>query len=170
MILWSQPLFSNKLKSTDHPPIFLNDIEVKRVNCHKHLGLILDSKLSFTKHISEKIATARKGIGIIKHLSPYLPLKSRDQIFKMHIRPHVDYCDFIYHIPIKSRETNNFNISRTPNYQMQLLQSTQYQAALAVSGAGKGTNRLKIYDELGWESLGHRRIFRRLTQVYKIMT
>ena len=41
---------------------------------------------------------------------------------------------------------------------------------LAVSGAWKGTSREKIYDELGWESLDLRRIFRRLTQFYKIMT
>ena len=78
-------IFSHKLASLNHPPIYFNGIEVKRVSEHKHLGLILDSKLSFTSHINEKISTARKGIGIIKHLAPYLPLKSRDQIYKMHV-------------------------------------------------------------------------------------
>ena len=53
---------------------------------------------------------------------------------------------------------------------MATFESTQYQAALAVSGAWKGTSRVKIYEELGWESLNHRRMFRRLTQFYKIMT
>ena len=163
-------IFSQKHKSPDHPPIYFNDIEVKRVSDHKHLGLILDSKLSFAKHISEKFATARKGIGIIKHLSSYLPFKSRDQIFKMLVRPHLDYCDTIYHIPVTSRETSDFDSSRTLNYQMNSLESTQYQAALAVSGAWKGTSRIKIYDELGWETLDHRRIYRRLVQFYKIMT
>ena len=162
-------LFSQKKKSPGHPPIYFNDVEVKRVSDHKHLGLTLDSKLSFAKHISEKISTARKGIGIIKHLAPYLPLKSRDQIFKMHIRPHLDYCDMIYHIPVKSKETSVFDSSRTLNYQMSALESTQYQAALAVSGVWKGTSRIKIYDQLGWETLDQRRIFRRLTQFYKIM-
>ena len=70
-------LFSHKSNKPVHP-IYFNDIEVKKVSDHKHLGLILDSKLSFAKHISEKISTARKGIGIIKHLAPYLSLKSRD--------------------------------------------------------------------------------------------
>ena len=162
-------LFTQKHNSPVHPPIYFNDIEVKRVSDHKHLGLILDPKLSFAKHISEKISTARKGIGIIKHLAPYLPLKSRDQIFKMHVRPHLDYCDMIYHIPVKTRETSNFDSSRSLNYQMNSLESTQYQGALAVSGAWKGTSRAKIYDELGWETLDHRRMFRRLTQFYKIM-
>ena len=102
---------------------------------HKHLGLNLDPKLSFIKHITEKIGIARKGIGLIKHLSPYLPLKSRDQIFKMHVRPHLDYCDTIYHIPAKIKEMSNFDSCRTVNYMMKTLESTQYQAALAVSGA-----------------------------------
>ena len=87
----------------------------------------------------------------------------------MHVRPHLGYCDMIYHIPLKTRETDDFGTSRTLNYLMQLLESTQYQAALAVSGVWKGSNRVKLYDELGWDSLDQRRMFRRLTQFYKIM-
>ena len=159
-------LFSCKKLSPDHPPVYFNDIEVTRVDDHKHLGLTLDSKLSFTKHINEKVAIARKGIGVIKHLASYLPLKSRDQLYKMHVRPHLDYCDTIYHIPVIS---NDFDSSLSLNYQMNIIERTQYQAALAVSGAWKGTNRDKIYEELGWETLDQRRFFRRLTQFYKIM-
>ena len=164
--LAEEVLFSYKRQSPQHPPIYFNNNEVKRVNEHKHLGLILDSKLSFTKHINEKVSIARKGIGVIKHLAPYLPLKSRDQIYKMYIRPHLDYCDIIYHTPVIS---NQFDSSLTLNYQMNVLERTQYQAALAVSGAWKGTNKDKIYEELGWETLDQRRFFRRLIQFYKIM-
>ena len=87
-------LFSHKKSKPYHPPLKFNNIEVKRVTEHKHQ--------TFLKHITEKVGIARKGIGIIKHLAPYLPVKSRDQIFKMHVRPHLDYCDMIYHIPIKT--------------------------------------------------------------------
>ena len=132
---------------------------------HKHLGLILDSKLTFVKHINEKIVIARKWIGIIKHLASYLPLKSLDQIFKMHIRPHLDYCDIIFHSSPIRHDTDT---SLTLNYTMSALERTQYQAALAVSGAWKGTNRDKIYEELGWESLNSRRYLRRLVMIYKI--
>ena len=159
-------IFSQKRKAVCHPPIYFNNNEVKRVDDHKHLGLVLDSKLSFTKHINEKIAIARKGIGIIKHLAQYLPLKSRDQIYKMYVRPHLDYCDIIFYIP---EIQSDFDSSLSLNYQMNALESTQYQAALAVSGTWKGTNRDKIYEELGWETLNHRRFFRRLSQFYKIM-
>ena len=39
----------------------------------------------------------------------------------------------------------------------QRLEQTQYSAALAVAGAWRGTNRQRLYEELGWESLYHRR-------------
>ena len=83
----------------------------------------------------------------------------------MFVRPHFDYCDIIYHIP---QIVNPFYSSITLNFLMQSLESTQYQAALAVSGAWNGTNMNKLYDELGWESLSDRRWFRRLIQYFKI--
>ena len=97
-----------------------------------------------------------KCIGVIKYLAPYLPLKTRDQIYKMYVRPHLDYCDIIYHISVIS---NHFDFSQTLNYQMDILERTQYQAALAVSGAWKGTNQYKIDEELEWESLVIRDVF-----------
>ena len=38
-----------------------------------------------------------------------------------------------------------------------------------VTGAWRGTNTDKIYEELGWESLYHRRYYRRMTLFYKIV-
>ena len=187
-------LFSHKRPRT-HPPLFFNGVEVKRVAEHKHLGLILDPLLNFAAHLKEKIAKARKGIGLIKHLRQYLPTNVLDQIYKMHVRSHLDYCDFIYHIPelkkkenrdeegldnyedegsyeIQSAETETVDDGHTKiklNFRMRALESIQYQAALAITGAWKGTNANKLYMELGWESLHHHRCFRRITQFYKIM-
>ena len=67
-------LFSQKHKSPIHPPIFYNGTEITRVDEHKHLGLILVPKLTFIKRIISKSTTAKRNIGILKQLSPYLPL------------------------------------------------------------------------------------------------
>ena len=182
-------LFSHKRKPVVHPPLYFNGVEVKRVSEHKHLGLVLDPLLNFAAHFKEKISKARKGIGLIKHLRTYLPTHVLDQIYKMHVRPHLDYCDFIYHIPelrAKNKANDKFDgieddeinveddtvYSAKPirmNCRMKEIESVQYQAALAVTGAWKGSSREKIYKELGWESLHHRRYFRRITQFFKIM-
>ena len=205
-------LFSHK-KPQAHPPLFFNGVEVKRVNEHKHLGLTLDPKLNFAAHFKEKITKARKAIGLIKHLRQYLPTNVLDQIYKMRVRPHLDYCDFIYHIPKLKKKKNDSDdeCDVSPevsdddddnhaaaaadgddddvaaaaatvddleagrhttcdlNFRMRALESVQYQAALAVTGAWKGTSTSKIYKELGWETLHNRRCFRRITQFYKIM-
>ena len=159
-------IFSCKRTETPHPPLIFQNNLVKRVEYHKHLGLILDSKLSFTRHINEKVNKAKKLIGLIKHLRVYLPLKTLEQIYKLYARPHLDYCDIIYHSPLLNHE---FSSSLSLSYKMNILEKTQYQAALAITGAWKGTNLDKIYEQLGWESLNERRIFRRLTMFFKIM-
>ena len=45
---------------------------------------------------------------------------------------------------------------------MKKVESLQYDAALAVSGAWRGTSREKLYKDLGWESLHARRELRRI--------
>ena len=72
-------LFSCKEVCPNHPQLIFNGSVVKKVNEQKHLGLILDSGLSFKIHLNEKIIKAKKNIGIIKHLSKYLPVKTLNQ-------------------------------------------------------------------------------------------
>ena len=125
----TEMLFSRKRVNQNHPPYLFNNVPVG----HKHLGIILDCKLLFPKH--EKIAKTRKGIDIIRHLSSHTPLDALDQLFKLLVRHLIDYCDIIYHVPVT---TNPFDSSIRLNYSMQYIESTQYQAALAVSGAWLG--------------------------------
>ena len=80
-------LFTNR-KSSNYDPITFENISIQSVDEHKHLGLILDCKLTFEHHIDEKIAIANRGIGVIHRLFKYLPRKSLIQIYKSFIRPH----------------------------------------------------------------------------------
>ena len=94
-------LFSCKKVRSNHPQLLVNGNAVAKVKDQKHLGLILDQKLSFEKHLNEKITKAKKNVGVIKHLSKYLPIKTLDQMYKALVRSHLDYCDIIYHEPSK---------------------------------------------------------------------
>ena len=117
--------------------MFFKNIVVISQEDHKHLGVILDRSLSFAKHIREENAAARKGIGLIRHVSPYVPLHTLDQMYKIFVRPHLDYCDVIYHVP-PHQEPGSYNSSL--NYLMKSIESTQYEAARAVTGTWKGTS------------------------------
>ena len=130
----TEVLFSCKKNSPNHPQLFFNGNAVKRENKQKHLGLILDSGLSFNKHFEEKIIKAKKNIGIIKHLSRFLPLKTLDEMYKILVRSHLDYCDIIYHIPPAINPPPQLP---TFNSLMEKLERDQCQAALAVTGRGR---------------------------------
>ncbi|MEO1917916.1 MAG: reverse transcriptase family protein, partial [Candidatus Thioglobus sp.] len=134
----TEVLFSCKKKSPNHPQLFFNGSAVVKANEQKHLGLILQSGLSFEKHISEKIIKAKKNVGILKHLSKFLPLKSLDQMYKALVRPHLDYCDIIYHIPSIIHQPP---LGVTLNSLMMKVERIQYQAALAITGAWQGSSR-----------------------------
>ena len=69
-------------------------------------------------------------------------------MYKALVRSHLDYCDIIYHEPSKE---NQPPLGVTLTSPMEEIERIQYQAALAVTGAWKGTNLPKVYDEVGWE-------------------
>ena len=85
----------------DHPIILFNNIPVKKVDEHKHLGIMLDSKLSFSSHIKSAISKMSKGIGLLKYLSKYLPGHTLNELYKLYVRRHLDYGNVIHHIPAK---------------------------------------------------------------------
>ena len=147
-------IFSVKKKKPDHPELIFNNIPVARQDYTKHLGVYLDSRLNFSKHIKEAVIKATKGISLLKYLSKYVSRKVLDMCYKLYVRPHLDYGDVIYH----NQRADLMN----------LIEQVQYKAALIVSGCWQGTCRVKLYDELGWESLSERRWARRMTMFYKI--
>ena len=65
-------IFSRKKNATTHPPLFFNNSEIKLSSNQKHLGLTLDSKLSFNEHINDKIHQANKGVGLLRKLQTIL--------------------------------------------------------------------------------------------------
>ena len=146
-------VFSCKRNKPAHPSLKLGSSDIIAKTEHKHLGVILDSKLDFQSHVREGIVKARRGIGMIRYLSGYISREVLNVIYKLHVRPHLDYGDIIYH-----RYDPEMRLTFT-----QKLEQTQYLAALAVTGTWRGTNRQRLFNELGWETLYDRRWYRRLS-------
>ena len=59
-------IFSSKKLEENHPSAFYNNIEVSRTDSQKHLGLVLDNKFTFKKHIKDELNKAYFGVGNIK--------------------------------------------------------------------------------------------------------
>ena len=136
--------------------VYINDLPNELKSSVK---LFADDTSLFTivkQHIDSTIFEINKGISVIKKLRHSLPRKSLMTIYKAFLRPLIDYGDIIYDQP----QNESF---------CEKLESVQYKAALAITGAIQGTSREKIYQELGLESLKSRRWYKRLSCMFKIM-
>ena len=123
--------------------MYFNDITVTQTTVQKHSGMYLDEKLSYNTHIKEKLSNIYKGIGLLRNLSNKLPREGLVTIYKVFIRPHLDYGDIVYDKPDKETFINK-------------IEKAQYDAALAITGAIRSTSQEKLYAELGIESLKFR--------------
>ena len=83
----------------DTPPVYFNILAVANCKSRKHLGLLLDKKVAFDRHVEGMILRANKGIGLITRLRRYLPKKSFSTIYRDFFRPHLDYVDVAYYYP-----------------------------------------------------------------------
>ena len=137
-------IFSRKVSKSNHPSLFFNNSAVAESSIQKHLGMFLDKKLDFREHINHVFSKVSKTIGLLRKFQCILPRLSLLTIYKSFIRPHLDYGDIIY--------DQAYNVLFH-----QKLEQIQYNAALAITGAIRGTSREKLYHELGLESLEQRK-------------
>ena len=89
-------IFSRKINKTDHPPLYFNQNLVKSSSTHKHLRMILDTRLDFNLHLKNIQNKVNKTIGLLCKLQNTLPRTSLITIFKSFIRPRLDYGHIIY--------------------------------------------------------------------------
>ena len=93
----------------------------------------------------------KKTIDLIRKLQNLLPRSAPPHL----VRPHLDYGDILY------------DQARNESFYLKL-ESIQYNACLAITGAIHGSSREKLYQELGFESLQQRRWYRKRCCFYKI--
>ena len=77
------------------------------------------------------------------------------RIYKSFIRPHLDDGEIIY----DQAYTTSFH---------QIIESVQYNLTLAITGAIRGTSKVKLYQELGLETLEKIKWYRKLCCFFKI--
>ena len=118
--------------------------------------MYLDEKLNYNSHIQEKLSKVYKGIGLLRNISNKLPRQAQVTIYKVFIRPHLDYGDILY---------GKLNSKTFINK----IEKGQYDTLLAVTGAIRGTSWEELYAELGIEFLKFRQWFRKLACFYKYL-
>ena len=68
-----QVIFSRKVKNVLHPLLTFNNADVGQARSQKHLGMLLDFKLSFNEHLETVFAKVKRGSVILRKLQTVLP-------------------------------------------------------------------------------------------------
>ena len=76
-------IFSRKKTASLHP--------LKSTQIQKHLGMMLDSNLSYEHRIKSILNKVNKTIGLLRKFQLILPRHSLITIYKTCFRPHLDY-------------------------------------------------------------------------------
>ena len=75
---------------------------IERKSEAKFLGVIVDEKLNWTKHIKTVKSKMCRYVGIMYKIKNLLPLQARMQIFHSFVQSHISYCSLVWGFSSKS--------------------------------------------------------------------
>ena len=145
---------SNKIKKPFHPSLIFDDVHLKEVESHKHLGVIFSSNLSWNQHIDEMISKAYARLGQMRKVKFLLDRNCLQKIYFSFIRPALEYADIIW--------------DNLPEYLSRKIENIQLEAARIVTGGNRMASIAFLYRETGWVLLSKRRENHRLVQFFKM--
>ena len=89
-------LFGFKNIPLGHYPITLDGINLERVKFTKFLGITIDDKLSWSRHITNIGLKVSQGLGILYRLRQHIPLSILHILYQTLILPHLTYCAILW--------------------------------------------------------------------------
>jgi hypothetical protein len=91
-----------KLGSSDFPLYHINGTSISKVDHYRHLGLIIDEKLTFNNHVDKLIIDINRKWSFLKKICPNVDGKVYLTLYRSYILPLIEYCNLAYF-------TNNTN-------------------------------------------------------------
>ena len=85
-----------RLKRTRQPKLYINNTLVDFVHQYKYLGVILDSHLTFNKHLNNIIKITAHKINLLSKIRQYLTEFASITIYKTMILPYFDCGDILF--------------------------------------------------------------------------
>ena len=128
---------------------------LETTDVEKDLGVYIDSKLTFTHHVQQKVNTANKILGYIKHTFRNMDMDTFLMLYKSLVRPHLEFasCTWSPH-----QRFNCDSIERVQRRATRILPQLRHLSY---------TERLQ---QLNLETLEYRRKRADLIETYRIIT
>ena len=84
-----------RAKDLENIQIALNGEVIKKQDCVKYLGVLIDSSLSWEKHISRTRKKCYSGLSQQRRLGS-IPPNLKKQLYNSLVLPHLDYCSVVW--------------------------------------------------------------------------
>ena len=128
--------------------------KIHNVDYEKDLGVIFDTKLNFSKHISTKVKLANRNLGIISKTFTFMDPEMFLTLYKSLVRPHLEYASVIWSPKFKKDKIVIENVQRRATRLVQSLKTLAYKERLI---------------KLGLPTLEYRRERADLIQTFKLL-
>ena len=92
----------SKRKVKDTAEIEIDGTTISRSSEACFLGVIMDDKLTWSKHIEAVKLKMARYLGIMYRIRYQLPLKARLQIYHSFVQSHINYCSLVWGFAAKS--------------------------------------------------------------------
>ena len=77
--------------------LHIDGTNIEQLKSIKLFGVLLDSELNFSEHISFVCKKASQQIGVLRCLRKLIPNHAKLLLYKAAILPHLTYCSTIWH-------------------------------------------------------------------------
>lgn len=149
-------IISKKINRPAPLNLIFNDIQIKQVATHCHLGLHLNDSMTWDNHVNHICTGASVSVNLLKRMSKKVDRKTKLHIYRCFIRPRLEYANVVY--------GNNLTQA-----QVDTVENVQRQALLCCTGAYQHTSHVRLLQETATEPLVTRRKYFRLCQLYKLI-
>ena len=86
---------NNKMK--DSYSLNINQEVINSENCVKLLGVEIDDKLSFEKHISTLVKKASSQLNAISRIQKFMGFKEKEILLNSFVYSNFNYCPLVWH-------------------------------------------------------------------------
>ena len=74
----------------------LEEVPIKQVSQHRHLGVIIDDQLRWQAHINHVCKNVSRNLFLLSKLKHITTTSTKKMFYNAHVKPHIDYCSTVW--------------------------------------------------------------------------
>ena len=140
LIIGSRPNIQKIEKQSEAKPSFeIGDQKINMITDTKYLGVQIDDKFQWDRHIEQVKAKALRALSFTKHAKKFLPLGDLQKMYRGIVEPHFSYCCSVW--------------SCCSENKLNSLQKIQNRGARTTTNSPYEASAAPLHQNLDWPSI-----------------